>query len=557
MPDLLEMFSDAPTGADAAARLELFKSAMSDSHKSSLSGRTRFADDHKSLVKAPNIDATQAVIDERFETITKSLSADALAGLGTSLADLKTSLMGELTKDWTPTNPNAAGLVPFDLEPMAKLLVPRDTPWRNSIPRTQGKGTAHLFKRILSWTNAGIPGGAATLSPFFNSLTQVVPFGPTGNISLARPQKISYTSDTQTVAYVEMGFSDSVDYVAQFEALGFADLRSLSHTAALWAHLQGEERAMLYSRGASGAGFSGSVAAPVVTVGTATTGGTIPAATYNVYVTAVAGFGESNSSTLVTQATTGATSTLTVTIATEPAGSEGIYNVYLGTTGTQAAAHYQGTFSLSATNTIVLTTYNAAGLPAAPVTDTSFVTGAYDGFIPVQLNPANNGYIRRLNNTLSTSNPGAEIDLALATMWTNVASNPDEIWVTGAIRNEINQSMRAGGANGAASGYRTEINSGGQVTMGTIVTGYVNGNTGKILDLHTHRFLPQGTIAIRSTSVPYPDANVSAPIAAVNVQDYMAIDWPQIQLTYDISTYQIGTLVHYAPFINGIIVGVS
>jgi hypothetical protein len=143
-------------------------------------------------------------------------------------------------------------------------------------------------------------------------------------------------------------------------------------------------------------------------------------------------------------------------------------------------------------------------------------------------------------------------------MYVNNGADPDQIYMTGALRAEFGQLMRIGGTNGAASGYRTNVVTGdGSVTMGTSVTGYVNQNTGKVLDLITHRFMPTGASLIRSLSVPIDDSRVGAPTQAVNVQDYMAVDWPTIQMTYDSSTYQIGTLEHIAPGWHGVLLGIN
>jgi len=37
------------------------------------------------------------------------------------------------------------------------------------------------------------------------------------------------------------------------------------------------------------------------------------------------------------------------------------------------------------------------------------------------------------------------------------------------------------------------------------------------------------------------------------VQDYIAIQWPVQQLTYDSSVLEIGTMAHYAPAWSGLI----
>src|SRR5579863_8231900 len=57
-----------------------------------------------------------------------------------------------LSKEWTLTTPISTGLVPFDLEAPAKLLTPRPTPLRNSIPRVKGQGGARRFKVISGFT---------------------------------------------------------------------------------------------------------------------------------------------------------------------------------------------------------------------------------------------------------------------------------------------------------------------------------------------------------------------------------------------------------------------
>jgi hypothetical protein len=40
------------------------------------------------------------------------------------------------------------------------------------------------------------------------------------------------------------------------------------------------------------------------------------------------------------------------------------------------------------------------------------------------------------------------------------------------------------------------------------------------------------------------------------VQDYVGIAWPDVQMTKDASTYEIATLVHYAPQFSGMLAGI-
>jgi hypothetical protein len=76
-----------------------------------------------------------------------------------------------------------------------------------------------------------------------------------------------------------------------------------------------------------------------------------------------------------------------------------------------------------------------------------------------------------------------------------------------------------------------------------------------MVDFSVHPYMPAGSSLIWSKSLPFPDSEISNTIVAKNVQDYLYQAWPQIQFTYDASTYQLGTLVFYAPAWSGAITG--
>src|SRR5690606_19386343 len=260
VPTPSEMFSDAQSGADVARRFEQYKGALKAEHEKAAQGGRGFIPG-QGIVEDPA--AKTRAVAERVEAITKSVGADVAASVQQEIDSLKSLVSGEVGKDWSlpGSSPNNATLVPYDLEAPAKLLVPRLTPLRNSLPRGRGQGTARQFRRITSWSNSGI-GSIADKSPVVDSLATTDTFGP---MTLQRGPQLEYASDNRSAAYVEMSLSDQVNWVAQFAGQGFDDIRSLSQTALLWAHLGGEERAMLYGRGASGNGYAGGVSAPTVT----------------------------------------------------------------------------------------------------------------------------------------------------------------------------------------------------------------------------------------------------------------------------------------------------
>lgn len=535
VPKPSEMFSDAESGVEIAQRFEQYKDALKGAHAHAAKGGVTFAPG-EGIVKTA---AAGAEIAEKVDTLTKSLSAETVASIQGQLDELK-AVAGDVNKDWTTTFPNATGLVPVDLEIPAKLLVPRLTPLRNSLPRGKGQGTARQFKRILGWSNSGT-GGVADLNPFMNSQTQTATFG---SLSLRRGAKINYASDSKSVIYKEMGLSDSVAWRAQFAGQGFEDIRSLSQTALLWATFGGEERAILYGRGTD-TGYAGAISAPAISAAASGTSGSIPAATYSAKVTARGGFGESVPSTSASVTVTSG-QIVTVNVTTEPNGAYG-YNLYFGPSGSEV---FQTSFT---GNQVVLSTYTT-GTAAVPSTDSSASADAYDGFLTVQADPAQSGYVKRLNAALSTSNPGTEFQAAFLSLYQSVKADPDQIWADAGTMVETGDLLKTS----SSANYRIALsNDGHGATLGTSVTGIENEITHKMVDLQVHPYMPSGTALIRSLTLPVPDSEVSNTSEMVCVQDYMAVDWPVIQATYDQSTYLYSALVHYAPAWSGLILGIK
>jgi hypothetical protein len=552
-PKPSEMFSDASTGTAVAERFEAYKAAMRDSHARSDQGDLRFVPE-QGIVKVGQ--ATQAAA--RLDTITKGLSADAAASMQGDLDALKT-MLADLSKDWTTTNPNnSPGLVPYDLEAPAKLIVPRVTPLRNSLPRNNsGKGNAREFRRITGWTNSGT-GGIADAMAFFNSESVSNTFG--GVTGLRRPNKITYASDTKTASYVEQGLSDSVTFKAQFAGQGFDDIRQLSQTALLWASMGAEERALLFGRGASGKGYAGAVAAPTISAVGANTGGAITNGTYRVIVTARAGGGESVVSNEVTATTTG-TGTITVTVTSEPTGALG-YNLYVSQAGGGASSE---TFQTSFVgNTFVLTTQPTNTGAAIPGADSTSNANGYDGFLTVLADPTQSGYVKRVNASVTSDDPwqqafmtlyGAAIQPGGGANGDKRLADPDEIWVDGGIRKKLGDFLKG---TATSSNYRIAFDIGPSGhAIGEVVNGIANQVTGKMVDLDVHPYMPLGASMIRSRTLPIPNTEIGATSEVVNVVDYLSYSWPEIQMTYDQSTYWFGTLVHYAPAWSGLLLGLQ
>src|SRR5437879_3874676 len=127
-PSAQDMFSDATSGVEVVERFENYKKALTVSHARAAQGVDSFRPE-VGIVKG---ERRPAELAERVANLEKSMTSDQLASIQGELDSLK-AMTGELNKEWSVTFPNSTGLVPYDLEAPAKLLVPRLTPLRNSL----------------------------------------------------------------------------------------------------------------------------------------------------------------------------------------------------------------------------------------------------------------------------------------------------------------------------------------------------------------------------------------------------------------------------------------
>jgi hypothetical protein len=487
----------------------------------------------------------------------KSLSPEAVAGLNSAL-EAQRGAMADITKDGISlTSPLSTSFAAFDLEAPAKLLTPRPTPLRNKIVRKKGVGTAHRIKKITGYTGTGTGGNGNVFPGITETTTNTI-----AGQSLRRGPSITYSAEDAIFPYFSYSLSDSVSFDANFSGLGYQDLRQLSSTSTLYASMLMEERLLLMSRGTA-SGLSGALAAPAtVTLGqrAAATGEVaLSATTYYVYTTSDAGaFGESVSSTVQSLAVTSG-NVLTVTVS-NVAGALGT-NVYIGTTTGNANAKYQGRFAsltgvingaggLSTNDTII---YSTTSTRTAPTTDSSAYATGYDGIIPQIV--TGGGYVNEVNAQFSTSNPGVEFQTVFGNLYDSVKADPDEILLNGADRKQLSDAIK----NGSTANYRLNLSQSesGEYVGGAVIGALHNEITGKLVDITVHPWLPQGVAPVLSYTLPIPDTEVSDVWAVVNVQDYMGIQWPVVQTSYDFSTYWRGGFVGYAPAWNGLVTGIK
>jgi len=152
------------------------------------------------------------------------------------------------------------------------------------------------------------------------------------------------------------------------------------------------------------------------------------------------------------------------------------------------------------------------------------------------------------------ANPGVEYQTVFYNLYNSVKADPDEILINGADRKQLSDSIK----NGSTANYRLNLTQteAGDYVGGATIGALYNEITGKMVPLTVHPWLEQGVSPVLSYTLPIPDTEVSDVWSVINVQDYMGIQWPVVQFSYDFSTYFRGTFFCYAPAWNGAVSGI-
>jgi len=547
-PSIDQLFAGVPA-AERVERFEAYKAALSAVHTKTLQAHRRGEisfDPQRGIQKTVSA-ATRT--EEALTDLSKTVTGDQLAAVQSAL-----SSVGDLQKDLNLTSPlnssisGVSGLVPYDLDPVLSLLIPKELTLRNSVSRIKAQGQALEFRRITGVSNAGV-GGVANLSTFFNSNSASTSFG---GVSLNRPTKITYAADKIVKSFVEQGLSDSVSLQAEFAGQGYTDLRQLSHTALIWSHFLGEERNMLnaVSVPLSTAGLTFTAAPDATATGITTgTAGTV------VVVTLSSAYGETAplaAGTITTVSGQGVKVTYTGTI---PTGCVAI-NIYATTTTPNV---YKATSISTASG---VTGLSFALATAAAATDGSYNTYAagansgtgYDGFISTFAQYG--GYNAALNNTIASQSVADDfLQNAFVSLFNSTMGDPEVVYTSAAVRRAIAKAIQT---SASTSSYRLNYETGSDgIVLGSMVQAVQNQATGTMVDLVTHRFMPAGVAVIHQKQLPFPDSGVSQTVEAHNVVDSMVIEWPQIGFSYDISSYTYGSLAFRAPAWSGLVTGIT
>lgn len=484
-----------------------------------------------------------------------------LAKILAAVKEAMTKGVPELAKAFTQAGSATSGLTAYDLEAPAKLLYPVLTPLRNSIPRVSGKGGIQANWRAITGINV-------------NNLAGGVSEGNRGGV-------ISTSTADYLAAYRGLGFEDYVTFEADYASDGFDDVKARAVQGLLRSLMIYEEKVILSGNSSVAMGTT-----PTPTLSTATTGGTLAAATWSVICVALAahalmngsvaggiqasvartnadgsadtyGGGSAQKSAAATQVTTGSTSIVNASVA--PVNGAVGYAWFWGTAGNEVLG------AISTINSYVITaaatgTQTAASLPSS---DQSRNLLIHDGLMYQAFKSGSNSYLKTMANgavgvgtplTAGTDGTITEFDVALQYFWDNYRLSPDEIWVGSQEMGNIRKKVLTGAAAAAQRIVFTEDRTG--VRGGTQVKSYLNPFTmsgPEEIPIKLHPNMPNGTVLFLTHQLPYPLSNVANVMQVKTRREYYQLEWPLRSRKYEYGIYVDQVLQHYAPFSMGII----
>jgi len=485
---------------------------------------------------------------------------------GPTISDETVDLVRAAMADTTRAITTATGFIGYELEAPAKVIVPVITPLVNMIPRRKGNGIDVVHWKAITSFDTGRSWG--TLADG------------------GSPSQVAYSVAAMQNAMQTIAVGNKVSFQAQWRGRSLeADVRARRTAELLYQLKITEERWLL---GAS----EKLMVPPAPVLATAATGGTVAAGTYWVKVTAKNAQGETTGSAAAKIVTTGATSTITVSIMTVPNATQ--YNVYVGSGTNQPAdsamwlqaglsganalqpnvganVTLQDGLTILPSGEVQPAYFNAPTITAPPATSgtalstvaantaKTFVDGSnnslmWDGIISQALLNATTANGATLG--AQVSQPAAatgvlalsDIDNLLAAMYLQAAGDPDYI-----IMNPLDNVKLTNLVVGAGQlRYVVQSTGGdqGDLTAQYRVTRYLNKTTGEEMPIILDRYCPQGTMVFLPMSIPFPVAEQNAAVEVETNQEYWGVDFAITDSNFSFADYVDESLKVY--FLGGL-----
>lgn len=478
-----------------------------------------------------------------------------------------------LAKNFSQSGTATQGLQAYDLEAPSKKLYPVMTPLRNMLPRV---------------------GGGFSVQANWKAITGINSASPRAGISEGkRGASVSHSLTEYLAAYRGIGLEKSVTFEADYASRGFEDLKAAAVLQALQSTMIAEEMIILGGNTSTALGTT-----PTPTVATATTGGSIAAATYNVIcvglglqaywdvaganngnvgqvldvttatvpgsitrtnadgTTDTFGGGTAAKSVAASQVTTGSTSTISASVAAVKGAYA--YAWFLGTSGAEKLA------AVTTINSVVLTAVPGSGQNASTLSgDNSQSTLEFDGLLTLACKSGSGSYF----NSLATGTAGtgttlsaaggrvAEIDTALASFYRNYRLQPTDMYVSYVQFQKITN-LILGASNPSVSMFMN-VDAPQEVVAGRNVGKYVSPINGAVINIVVHPNMVPGTILFYTSQVPAYVDGISDIARVRTRQDYYQIEWPLKSRKYEYGVYADEVLQHFLPPSMGILTNIA
>lgn len=467
--------------------------------------------------------------------------------------------------EWRTDSPSALPTVGpkfYNLDPVVQQLYPVVTPLLKMIRRTKaGGGNAYNFKQITAVNSTN------TFS---------------GGVEGQRGALVQHTFKDKTVVFKTSILEDKVTWQSELSSEGLTPQnRALAAITLLNSFFIDEHKNMI---GANGSLALGSTPTPVgVAVADATS--SLAAGNYVAICVALSyeGKGRSSVATGVQQNyvvtnTMGQTVTVNGGFAKKSAATANIA-VVAGEALDLSVADVAGAFgyawfvgataatakivAVTSGNTVRVKALNTdpAGQLATAVADADNSTNSlrWNGLLTQMSESGSGSIIKSLDGlTLTPNGSGGviEIDELLQDAYDLHKISYDRVLVPPSLRAKINAAIMGSPAgSGAARLIMRGDNA--NATTGTFVAEYINAVTGKALTVETIPDLPQNCIVLWSDSVDYQVPDSQNLIEFMASSDYYQIEYPMINLSYDIGVATYGALALRFPPAFGLIKNVG
>lgn len=486
------------------------------------------------------------------------------------VGQLNSVLSAELGKTISLTSPLSTGLVPYDLVAPSRLIYPVYSPLRNKLPRTQGQGTSRKVK-VLTGVSGSHTGGQAVLR------WSIPEFPGGGGLGASNwpnqlPGAGSQTAVDVSIPYKFFGITEALSWLAQFSGQGFEDVSALVNLVLLQEAMLAEEHMLL-----QGSNQNLAVPAnPSLTARAANTGETgLSGVTTNVFVkvTATTFFGETTAQASGAQVATSNGNVVDVNIS--PVAGAASYNIYV-TTGASAGTYFLMATGVGGHRYTLQGALPTGGTQPPTVDSGTGSTNDYDGMYNILTGhttsgtyPASGysgGYIYQNLTSQLTNNALFDV---FSGLWDNTSvlntsgaggfrADPAEMIVEGFDASNFASNILSQ-ASGGQTAYQLRIDQDeiGSIRAGAAISQIQNPITRSMVSLVTHPYMQQGTALFLTYQLPMSFSNVSNAWEVTNVQDYISISWPVIDVTFRYSLFLYGTLVGIAPQYSAILQGIQ